>query len=328
MKLVICYTPLHVLIVERLIALRHIENYYLLYICFAPNPKHIGYFERLKKGSEGASFIVMKHSIVHDGFALSKWYINLSKELVFDSVFVGNQKHFYSRIVAWMLSIRDFNTFDDGSGNISGDGYLYDLKENFVSNLFFSLLSPRYLYKNLAKGITQHFSIYDEKNVCDEFNVPKEKIALLENLTSTGTNQGNPDLVVYIGNAFDLDRELTEEQEYKLDKSVIEYFGVNKYLPHPRRTNLEQLANIGNIEICSSSLISEEIIINQLNSYKKILIIGSYSSTMLNLAGIENIELINIHVDLKKPTSGLLEIFDKLNIKTLKLDDLSVKLHE
>jgi len=324
MKLIICYTPLHVLIVEKLIALGFIKKYYLLYLCFTNNSKHRHYYHRLMKGSKGSSYIVLKHAILNDSYKLIKWIKELNQAYEFDAIFVGNQKHFYSRIIAWYLSITKFYTFDDGSGNISGDGYLYEYRENNISTMFFNIISPKYLYKNCAGNVLTHYTIYDEENVYDKFGVPKIKIDLFdENKTTEGRSENKKDeLSVYLGNAFGFDSELTQFEEDQLDKMIVEFFGVNLYLPHPRRTDLKGIEENCNVRVEFNEKISEDIILHQLKEYKRIRVIGCYSSTLLNLAAMKGICLVNIEVKLNKPTAGLQSIFNKLNIKTVKLSEL------
>lgn len=316
MKLVICYTPLHALIVERLIKLKVIDDYYLLYICFSDNIKHRHYYDRIKK--EGQSeFLILKHSIINDAFKINLFKKHLPSNIEFSTLIVGNLKHVYSRFIAWLLSINDFMTFDDGSGNISGSGYLYDMKEHPISSVFFNAISPSFLYKECVKQIGVHYSLYDQINVYSEYCSNVNKLALFEASPLCARPKMQPAINVYLGNSFSEDNLTSSEYENEFDISVVNRYHIDLYLPHPRRVNLTHVEGKTQIKH-EETLISEEVILNLLASYEEVYVYGCYSSVLFNLVSISGVNLVNLHIEVDKPVSVLETQLEKLGVHTLR----------
>ena len=313
MKLVICYTPLHALILKRLREEGLIDNYYLLYICFDSGLRHKQYFNIA--GINGQrKFLVLKRSLYHDFYKLLKFLKGLPHDFKFTGVVTGNLKHSYSRFSAYVLGVRELYTFDDGSGNISGAGYLYEANENFLSQIFFLLCATRFLYKNCLSRIVTHYTIYDFDNLVDVYNVSKIKISLLRERKVSEIKKLHS-ISVYLGNCFYLDGELSERGEFSFDEAVVKRYKIDLYLPHPRRESLIFKNEEKHMKILDTG-ISEDVVLSLLDSYSQVNLFGCYSSVMLNLSQVEGVSIKNIHVDLNKPTNTLEKIFERLGIPT------------
>jgi hypothetical protein len=313
MKLVICYTPLHALILKRLREEGLVDDYYLLYICFDSGLRHKQYFN--KAGINGQrKFLVLKRSLYHDFYKLFKILRGLSHDFKFTGVVTGNLKHSYSRFSAYVLRAGELSTFDDGSGNISGAGYLYEANETFLSQMFFSLCAKNFLYKNCLSRIVTHYTIYDFDNLVDAYNISKIKISLLRERKTSEIKKLHS-IAVYLGNCFCLDGELSERGEFSLDEAVVKRYKIDLYLPHPRRERLIFKNDKKYTKLLDAG-ISEDIVLSLLDSYSQVNLFGCYSSVMLNLSQVEGVSIKNIHVDLNKPTNTLEKIFERLGIST------------
>jgi len=224
MDLLICYTPLHVVIAEALIKRGDIKDYALVYICFGRNEKHDYYYGRISQGAVRSCFVEMKHAAVHDAVAVLKLRLGGLAGLKFERLFTGNVKHIYSRLLAYLCGDPDIYTFDDGSGNISGSGYFYEMTESHLSQWVFSVLAPRYLYKNVVSRIAIHYSVYDFKNVYAGFASKVSKVSLFSPSVAAQA-QDTKVMVVYLGNAFSKDGLCSKDYEDALDDYVIKNMG-------------------------------------------------------------------------------------------------------
>lgn len=319
MNLLVCYTPLHVLIAERLLKLGKLENFYLLYICFNESEQHRFYYKRLAEIAPfGADFLVLPHDW-RDPLRLIRWR-QKNKELAPNFLISGNVKHMHSRLLAFFLGIKKFKTFDDGSGNIAINGYFSDLRENKISKILFSLISPSYLYVNIIKKIDRHFSIYPDENVYSRFGVLVEKIELFEKIKNV-TEQNQGAVTIYIGHAFVETGLIAGEDAERLDRILFEKFSINYFLPHPRSRNLSFFPPMRKYA-SKSPLIAEEFVLSLLNYGKFVRIIGVNSSALLNLAFSRGVEIINIDLKTNLDSGALTASMNARKIKCINEADL------
>jgi len=303
LKIFICFTPLHVLIAERIIEKENIKKYIFIFMTDFDNKKNKFYFKKLSKNAIASYYVILKKHFFKDMitiFLLSK-KIKKYKKLVYYS---GKLKSTHNRFLMYLTGYCNFITFDDGSGNISGDGYFYNPNENIVSKVFFTLFDKNLLYKNILNDNHMHYTIFKQKNVYKNtcfIDLFKKN----EKITKNDTKKKEK-LVILLTNAFSEDGEMELEKEIELYDKIINRFNVTHFIKHPRQRN-NKIYNIRIIEL-KSNKIAEELIIDL--SYKyDVTVIGIYSTVLINLSSIKRIKLINIKVNLVKPIKMLNQIF-------------------
>jgi hypothetical protein len=314
MRLFLCYTPLHALIAKRLIETENLSNCIAVYVCFQKTEKHEYYFNQLSKSCEHSYFLTLKHSMLSDVFRLTKFALKLRFRLGSKwELFTGNIKHFHSRFLMLLLGIKRFNTFDDGSGNVSGAGYFYELEDRKDIGAVFSLIAPRLLYKNIIGSISQHYTIYDFPNVFS----PTRKIPLLGQVPQSelGEQQAR---TVYLANAFSEDGLMTEKDELAMDGEVLKRWPVTDVLMHPRSNKVSHFEAEG-ASVVRSNLIAEDYILSLISQGCSVTVIGIYSSTLLNLLSMPSLNLINFEPQLNKPTEKLHELLIKAGVKCIEV---------
>lgn len=305
MPLVLCYTPLHVLIVERLLSGGQLTQFCLVYLCFDDNPKHAFYFRRLEGRAVRAVMVKMTHRPVRDALKLLRLrLLGLGSERP-TALLTGNLKHFYSRALMLLFSLKSVSTFDDGSGNVSGSGYFYEMTERPISRLVFSVLSPSLLYRHAVFRIRRHFTIYAYPNVYDGMAAERIEIDLLGQ-SYGGNDEGLPEKVIYLGNVFSGDGLCSPEYEYALDDYVLRRYSVGFVIPHPRRPEVATFLAAG-CEVIKSPCVAEEIVFAELERGFRVHLVGAYSSVLLNLAGVPGICLTNVSCCIGKPVQQLEE---------------------
>jgi beta-galactosamide-alpha-2,3-sialyltransferase len=293
MKLLICYTPLHALIAERLVELGELEDFYLLYICFNRSRQHEFYYERLAAvATRGSDFLLLPHDW-RDPIVLLHWRISH-----FDIrpiyLFCGNIKHAHSRWLAFLFGVVKFRTFDDGSGNIVESGYFSELHEVRLTQRLFSIISPKYLYRNIVRQIEMHFSIYRDQNVYSKFGVAVIRISLFDD-TDLPMSVGNGVATVYLGHALVETSLATPEEAGRFDCGVFNEYTLDYFLPHPRSRNFSFYEPLRQ-RVTQTSLVAEEFVLSLLENFNVVRVIGLNSSALLNLNFSKRIELINIKI--------------------------------
>tara|TARA_Y100000588_G_scaffold188919_1_gene202876 strand:+ start:8847 stop:9815 length:969 start_codon:yes stop_codon:yes gene_type:complete len=310
MNLYICYTPLHSVICQSINKLES-EDHKVIYITHNDTKQTRYYYKEISKNSE-SKYIVLGKSFFENLNQL-KNIISIIDGSV-NKIFVGNVKHFYSRFIYFLIKKHNpqvsLFTFDDGSGHISGDGYFYSDKENSLSNFIFSFLDRKLLYKNIHREISKHITIYKSKNWADTKGIPKTFIDLYIDTDNEKSKVKIIDdksiHIVYLGNSFYMDGELSYEKNLELEQWVTNEFDIDTFIPHPRDSNvtnpyLSSVKYIGN-------KIGEEVIIELSSQYDSVKVVGCYSSVLLNVIAIENVDIVNIPVKLSKPTNAIEKI--------------------
>ncbi len=315
MRLFLCYTPLHALIAKRIIETEKLDDCVAVYVCFQKTAKHEYYFNQLAKNCDHSFFLSLKHSMLSDVFRLAKFALKLKLKFgVKWELFAGNIKHFHSRFLMLLLGIKNFNTFDDGSGNVSGAGYFYDLEDRKDIGAVFSLIAPRLLYKNIIGNISQHYTIYDFQNVFS----PTRKITLLGGGGCQVELSMQQERVVYLANAFSEDDLMSKEEELAMDGNVLKRWSVTDVLLHPRSSKVAHFEAEG-ASVVRSFLIAEDYILSLISKGYSVTVIGIYSSTLLNVLSMPNLNLINLEPQLNKPTEKLHELLIEAGVRCIEM---------
>lgn len=312
-NLFICYTPLHAMIAKRLIEKKELDNIYLIYICFGINAKHECYYSKLAELSDKSILLDLRHTMLSDVYRLVMLALSMrGSSHSHWSLYTGNIKHFHSRFLALLLGIKEFYTFDDGSGNISGDGYFYDISDRRSIGLLFKVLQPRLLYENVVKSIKKHYTIYAVENVYKN----SEYIELISDGEPMLDSIGNRK-VIYLSNAFANDELMTKKQERDMDLSIVKSLAVTDVLMHPRGDRTDFFKDQG-VNVIDTDLIAEDYILHAVKA-RSIVVVGVYSTALLNLSSLEKIDLINVDFKVGKPLQEIARIFELAGVTKFEL---------
>ena len=315
MNLIICATPLHILIAQRIIEQNPKEDYFILTYLNTDNPKTLYYHEQLIKKCRGGIVVIKSHK---EGTINA--YINILKLLS-----IGLRIPKCKRVYLTNTNVPDIHlmlvrqrkaeiiTFDDGTRNIIGD-----IPEDF----FYFKRLQLYLYKYnlipsnqyLKSQRSKHYSIYKYPNNMG----PSEYIPLFTTDIESEGKKFNEEEHILLGQPI---YELEIQSKIKntiLSEQVIKDYHIPKYFPHPRESY-----HISNVEYIDTHLIIEDYLIQELKEHpERKYIIYSYCSTaVLNLQEIsKQIEFVllqpNDTPDFLKETYNL---FSKLGFSITQL---------
>lgn len=309
-NVIICLTPLHALIAEKVLELEKIRDFVLIYYYEEDNAKHRYYFNKLAGKAKRAFYLNKNNKVLSALKIFSFLYFELRKEPGPVNFFAGNLKTIYTRAVIFLTGFKNLYSFDDGLGNVCGEGYLYEGRNPGFLTRLLSFSGIHFTYASIVEKIKKHYTLYTLENI-----MPNTFYINLFDNRNSENKVPEKETVVLLTNPFNEHKLLEKKDEIWLYKEIIKKFNVSYVIPHPRER--EQKINISGIEIIRSEKIAEEILLDLRQQYKKIKVLGIYTSALLNLNGIEGIEIINVHFTTKIPFEKMKQLFSSINIKTV-----------
>lgn len=313
-------TPFHVMIVEKLIVHLGVQKYGIIYMTENENPKHRAYYERIEKGAIYTRLIKLCKNPIADTVLLAKCAYKMKKHLSKYqlTIFSGNIKKVYSRLMVALLGIPNkyVNTFDDGTGNISGEGYFYNPKESVWGTAIFSIFRQDLKYKKILQRNHKHYTVFNAENVFAN----TEKVSFIDK--NVGNVTSIKPFCVLLGNAFYEDGILGKKVEEKIYRYILRKFNIDLVILHPRALTNKGIP--GNLINENEKRVAEDIIMD-IAQRRKVKVLGIYSTAMITISSVPSIEVVNISIPLNKPTIRLEELFRRNGIKMIKLDGLMLK---
>ena len=316
MILIICATPLHIRIAERIIEKDPKEEYFILTYLNTYNSKTLYYHEQLIKRCRGGIVVIKSDK---EGGTINA-YLNILKLLSIGlripkckTVYLTNTNVPDIHLMLIRQRKAEIITFDDGTRNI-----IDDIPEDF----FYFKLLQLYLYKYnlipsnqyLKNQHSKHYSIYKYPNNMG----PSEYLPLFTTDTESEGKKFNEEELILLGQPI---YELETQSKIKnttLTEQVIKDYHINKYFPHPRENY-----HISDVEYIDTPLIIEDYLIQELKEHpERKYIIYSYCSTaVLNLQGVsKQIEFVLLKPqDIPELLQGVYDLFEKLGLQITQL---------
>ncbi|AZC01302.1 hypothetical protein DKE52_020225 [Acinetobacter pittii] len=296
-SLIMCVTPLQILIAEKIIQSRPTEDFDVIIFGLENNQKFNYYAEKLKKYAKAYwySHVVYKSSIYN--------LINFLK-FIFQFSFNGfNKKYdnYYlssidSRYFQYILSKKTNSssvfTFDDGTANIVKTSiyYLRNLNDE-KKNKIFKSLGIKYFQDDIKSMSKLHYTIYPQfENIIEN----TKEIKLFNNNVKNKVR--DKCLNIFLGQPYEeFDSNLSADNIEKL----MDQLNIDLYFPHPREKN-----NIKNVENVNTKKIFEDYIVDFLDRNEDcyLNIYTFMSSAALNVKSFDsiNIYFIQTHTLINK----------------------------
>lgn len=301
MNLIICYTPLQVLIAERIIDLYPNEKFYGVMLCSAKNQKFEYYGQRLAKKCD--TFFQMDQHI--DRFNLLKEIISLRLKFAFkkfDKVFVASINDIQIQFILSSIQFNEFYTFDDGTANIvSHSVYYVDEPKTRIRRFINALLCNKYSVAKLKALSKKHFTIYaDLPNII-------QNTEYLELFPQTESDVAEGETInILLGQPVYLDKQ----KNIELAEKVIKRFDIHAYLPHPR----EQY-KLNQVKYIETPLILEDYLAQEFK-HKRCRIYTYFSSAVLNIKDKSpNIDVVALRINVENPDFiQVYQLFEKLGV--------------
>lgn len=304
MNLIICCTPLQVLIAEKIIEMHPEKRFFGVMLHTVENKKFDYYKRRLQAKTDGF-FSMVQHN--------DRW--NLLKEIVqlksyfsgkqFNTVFLANFPELQIQFLLSSIEFKELNTFDDGTVNIvKNSHFLNDDPNTFTRKLINALLGNKYSTPKLRLLSSKHYTIYpDFPNIISN-TVP---INLMENNEATSVSSEKINILlgqpVYVDN----------KQNIEMAQKVIKQFNIHYYLPHPR-----EKYQLQNVEYIDTHLIFEDYIAQEFVD-RKCCVYTYCSSAILNVMNKSpNVDVVALRVESDDlGVQGCYDLFEQVGIKII-----------
>lgn len=327
MNLIICMTPLQVLIAKEVVKDRYEDSFIGLYMTYNNNEKHSYYYEILKKTCRLTSFILLENESfikrINTFYRLQRQLrsLDLSKRYI-DCIFLASVDTMFVQYIVSKVRFNKLITFDDGTANIFQNScYFIQQEQSLSKKIFRHLLSVKYNTVDDMKNISSlHYTIYpNEKNIIDNVKTVSvfsrlssiERVGRIEKYRTKRIILGQP-LESFIG--------INNYKEIVLD--ISKNLNINYYFPHPREsTRFNEV-----LLVIDSCLIIEDYLVEELSidHNVKFEVYTFFSSAILALNNFERIDVsIVSNALLMEKFSEAYQFFIDRDINVIDLDELS-----
>lgn len=293
MNLIICMTPLQMLIAEKIIDKKGLKNNVLCVVTYADNEKFRYYYNRLSQKCISSYFFKINESSLFTRlFSMIKL-----KSIVhflsnkFNSCYLASIDCSYIQLITSNVKYDKLYTFDDGAINIiKTSSYYSNKKVSFLESLLRFILNIKHTVSFYRQNSLLHYSVFDNDNIIQSL----EKIELIPADKMLNKDNHSLDIVkFFIGQPLS-EIHIPKEMLIKfLDDENIDY-----YCPHPR----EKL-EIENVNYITTEKIFEEYLMDYLleKPTKLVYIYTFFSSVALTIKDIPRIKVISVYSELINP---------------------------
>ncbi len=314
MNLIICATPLHILIAKRIIEQYPQEKFYLLTYLNNHNSKMLYYHKQLAKSCIGDRIVIKSSKI---GYIYA--YTNVLNLLSIgfqipkcQKVFLVNTEVFDIHVMLIKQRHAEIITFDDGTRNIINSPIMYTSNSSRLYQFLYKYLIPDGNALNARR--IKHYSIYKYPN---NIGISEYIPLFTTDIESEGKNFKEEEHILLGQPIYELEIQ-SKIKNTILSEQVIKDYHITKYFPHPR-----ERYHISGVEYIDTPLIIEDYLIQKLKEHpERKYIIYSYCSTaVLNLQGISNqIEFVLLKPqDPPELVQGVYDLFEKLGFQIAQL---------
>ena len=238
MNLIICITPLQVLIAKQIIK-QHSIPFIGLYLPYGAHsksePKHRYYFAQLEQVCQKSAFIELNNKTWRERFAtlnhikttlntLDIWQKSI------ENVYLASIDVLFLQYVISKVTFQQLYTFDDGTANIfPNSSYFQPLPKSLPLQLFKHAVGITYPSIPSILAISKkHFTIFPhEKNIIDATHP-----VYLFDKADHQTDENLPVKRLLLGQA--LDNFIGEKAYADIVETMVKAFHLDAFCPHPR----------------------------------------------------------------------------------------------
>lgn len=292
-SLIICTTPLQILIAEKIIELSSNKSFDLIVLVPSNNKKYEYYFNRLRNKCRRSLYYIMKNGVF--GFID---FVKTVKFKKFDSnylnIYLASIDSSYCQYILSKNKNPNIFTFDDGTANIVDNSIYYKITyQSKIKKFARKLFGINYTMNDIKNNSILHYTIYSGiPNIITNTKV----INFIDDHSSKNNimDLKSNDVNIYLG------QPLSEITSYFTSEKLIQILSklnITHYFPHPRELSIPN----GNYNIIKSDLIFEDYIIKFLEDHpnQSINIYSFTSTAILNIANLRQVKLYCIfHTEL------------------------------
>ncbi|MBP2605816.1 glycosyltransferase family 52 [Acinetobacter calcoaceticus] len=291
-SLIMCVTPLQILIAEKIIQSRPTEDFDVIIFALENNLKFNYYAEKLKKYAKAYwySHVAYKSSIYNlINFLKLIFQFNLNGfNKRYDNYYLSSiDSRYFQYILSKKTDSSSVFTFDDGTANIVKTSiyYLKNLNDE-KKNKIFKSLGIKYFQDDIKSMSKLHYTIYPQfENIIEN----TKEIKLFH--SNVKNKIRDKCLNIFLGQPYEeFDSNLSTDNIEKL----MDQLNIDLYFPHPREKN-----NIKNVETVNTKKIFEDYIVDFLDRNEDcyLNIYTFMSSAALNVKSFDGINIYFIQTN-------------------------------
>ncbi|MCK3654801.1 hypothetical protein A4G19_03185 [Pasteurellaceae bacterium Macca] len=316
MNLIICTTPLQMLVAERIIIKNNLRSVVFIVISNVKNEKFIHYYNRVSKLASDSRFVkINKDNFINRIRSMVKLKYDildvLDKNKIYDGCYIASIDSSYVQLVTSAIKYKALYTFDDGTINIIPNSIYYSEKvnKNLLERVFRNLFGIKENIQSYREKSRAHFTIFKGvKNIINNtvnIDLYTNKEIVDDKLINTGKT-----VKIFVGQILS-EIEVSEERLVRL----IESNNIDYYFPHPRET-----VKIKNVTYINTNKIFEDYLLSFIseNNIEKLEIHTFFSTVLLTVMNIPNVKLCAYRTRLleqSKKHRKVYDIFKKMNIE-------------
>lgn len=320
MNLFICFTPLHILICEKIIENCHNEEFELLLLFNYDNKKTTFYADRMKPKPKNIFKTTIYQASIYKNLNNLLKIKSMLKGRNYINIFTPQPKGLWIATVLNNVTYKNLYSFDDGVANLHyNSNFIYGklaklrLRNKIKKQIKYLLLGIKQNdFENYTSILKAHYTIFP--NMPNLIKNTKEIKLFKENFSDKQDRKKT--MKLFLGQPI-YEKEL--EKNSILIQELIEKFKIDLYLPHPREEYI-----IKNVKYLDTKLIAEDYIISQLQKDKTINfeIYGFFTTALFTLSNLNILKLNAIFMqndEVFENVKSLYNIMQKLNIKVINL---------
>ncbi|RRD91313.1 glycosyltransferase family 52 [Conchiformibius steedae] len=309
-NLIICHTPLQVLIAKRIIAEQTQSTFHAIMFSYENNAKFRHYFQQLENVCEQSQFIWLRPQQPISYFLALKKLVN-GLQISYDTVYCASIN---SLIVHYLLShcpFQHLETFDDGTGNILPDSIFYhppvlSLKQKLLRKC----LGVSWDSRKVIANSRLHYTLYPQ---FDNIVQPTRAVSLISpNMVEHNQSSVPNTEKILLGQPILSDAA----ENARFFEQIATKFGIRRYFPHPREQQLPDL------DIIHSEQIFEDWLIQNISKNTTFELYHLFSTAGLNTAHLPNIRSLAVDIGNLNPRpvpEATCTLFARMGIETIDL---------
>ncbi|MEQ1150323.1 glycosyltransferase family 52 [Acinetobacter johnsonii] len=287
-SLIMCVTPLQMLIAEKIIHLNGNEQFDLVVLALNDNQKYRYYYNRLKEICDNSFYYIPRAGLT--GFLYFLKHLkksNINKN--YNNLYLASIDARHFQYIISKNTLANVFTFDDGTANIIPSSIYYSnsTEPSKLKKIIWRSLGVKYYIEDIKVKSKKHYTIYrDAPNIINKLKF----IALLPQLELNEKKISNDKTVkFYLGQPLS---DIEEKFDHNFVEEKLKKIEIDYYFSHPREIEYPK----GNFEIVDSILIFEDFILTYLleNPEVKIEVYSFISSALLNISSLPKVSVIYI----------------------------------
>ncbi|MEC5210529.1 beta-galactosamide-alpha-2,3-sialyltransferase [Psychrobacter sp. PL15] len=280
-SLIMCATPLQMLIAEKIIELNKEKEFDLLVLAPSNNDKYYYYYQKLKTLCLDSLYYVDTKSSITSFLSYIGELKRGDLDKRYQNLYLANIDFRHFHYLISRNSKSSIYTFDDGIANVIPNNiYSSSIRLSIWKRTISYLIGINTCTANVKKLSLLHYTLYkDVPNIVS----PTEYISLYNNKCEENITNKKV-FKFYLGQPM---TEVNDSYCSDYIHKTLEKLDIDFYFPHPRENY-----DITKVKVINSQLIFEEYIINFLNKNtdSRVEIYSFISTASLNLTNINTIK--------------------------------------